>query len=213
MIEAHMRWILIGSEEAIGKQALESVLNENGLTKYINNYPAGTMSLNPNITIGDYANISAGLIEFYQKTGNQGIASEMIRLGRNCTKPALEYQGILFNFAARTAIRLLPLSLQVKTVLEGIQGDLDKIYKAIDHEVNVEVVDRGQTWAYIDEGCALCAGKEADAPICWSWVGTLEESLQWMTGKQFAIEQVKCRAMGDSNCVWEISKKAKRSFT
>ena len=202
MIEAYMRYALVEAESALGKQALETILSENDLTQFIDRYPPEKMRLSQTITVGDYANLSAGLMKFYGSTHTH----EVVRLGRMSTKPALENQGKLFNFAARTAIKLLPISSQIKTVLEGIQSDLEKIYKAANHDPGVSIIDRGQTWAYVDQCCALCAGKEADVPICWSWVGTLEESLQWLTGKEFAVKQVKCRAMGAQACIWEVNK-------
>ena len=207
MIEAYMRWALIAAEEAIGGKALETVFSENDLTQFADSYPPAKMRLSQTVTVGDYANLSTGLLKFYGEAGS----SEVVRLGRISTKPALESQGKLFNMAARTAIKLLPTSLQIKTVLEGIQSDLEKIYKQANHEVGVSIEDRDQAWAYIDKCCALCAGKEANVPICWSWVGTLEESLHWLTGKEFAVEQVECRAMGADSCVWEINKTPKRS--
>ena len=206
-IEAYMRYALIAAEEMVGKQALEIILHENELDRFIGNYPPEQIRLSPDFTHKDYTNLCAALIKFYGQNGK----SEAIRFGRISTKPALEQQGMLFNIATRTAIKFLPLSLQIKTVLESIKNDLDKIYKEIEHDVSVSVEDRGDKWAYIDRSCALCAGKISDTPICWGWVGTLAESLNWLTGKEFEIDQVQCRAMGESACIWEISKTAKIS--
>jgi predicted hydrocarbon binding protein len=205
-IEAYMRYALIAAEEMVGRQALEMMLQQNGMERFVDNYPPEKIRLSPDFTHKDYTNLCIALIEFYGQAGK----SESIRFGRISTKPALAKQGILFNVASRTAIRFLPLSLQIKTVLESIKNDLDKIYKEVEYDVSVSVEDRGNKWAYIDKSCALCAGKESDAPICWGWVGTLAESLNWLTGKEFEIDQVECRAMGDRACVWEINKTAKQ---
>lgn len=205
MVEAYMRWALMAAEEEMGNQALAHCLRENGLERLIGQYPPADLKLSKNITIGDYANLCTGLMQSFEPNGK----TRSIQLGRISTKPALEKQGKLFNFASRTAIKFLPLSSQIKTVLDSIQSDLNKIYKADGYPPGVKVEDRGTKWAYIDESCAVCAGKQATAPICWSWVGTLEESLAWLTGKEFEIDQVECRAMGAPACVWEISKAAK----
>jgi predicted hydrocarbon binding protein len=204
-VEAYMRYALIAAEEMVGKSSLAVILHENGMSRFIENYPPEKIRLSSDFTHKDYTNLCTALIEFYGGAGK----SQSIYFGRIATKPALENQGILFNFATRTAIKFLPLSLQIKTVLENIKGDLDKIYQEIEHDVGVSVEDRGDKWAYIDRSCAMCAGKKSDAPICWGWVGTLAESLNWLTGKEFDIEQVECRAMGEQACVWEINKTAK----
>jgi predicted hydrocarbon binding protein len=205
-IDAYMRYALIAAEEMVGKQALEIMLYKNGMQRFISNYPLEKIKLSPDFTHKDYANLCTTLIEFYGEAGKD----ESIRFGRIATKPALAKQGVFFNVASRTAIKFLPLSLQIKTVLESIKNDLDKIYQEIDHDVSVRIEDRGDRWAYIDRSCAMCAGKISDAPICWGWVGTLAESLNWLTGKEFDIDQVQCRAMGEQACVWEISKTAKK---
>jgi predicted hydrocarbon binding protein len=205
-IEAYMRYALISAEQMVGKQALEIILREHQMQRFINNYPPEKIELSLDFTHKDYANLCTALIDFYGEAGK----SRSIQFGRISTKPALEKQGVFFNVAAKTALKFLPLSLQIKTVLESIKNDLDKIYKEIEHDVSVSVEDRGDKWAYIDRSCALCAGKTSDVPICWGWVGTLAESLNWLTGKEFEIDQVECRAMGEQTCTWEISKAAKK---
>jgi predicted hydrocarbon binding protein len=46
-------------------------------------------------------------------------------------------------------------------------------------------------------------------PMCWGRIGTLKEGLSWLTGKDFDVEEVECRAVGASACVWEVSKTPK----
>jgi predicted hydrocarbon binding protein len=204
-VDAYIRWALIAIEEMVGTQDLKSMLQANKLDRLIGNYPPENLKVSHNITHKDYANLCVGLLNYYGKDGK----NQSIRFGRIATKPAIEKQGKLFNMTVTTAVKFLPFSLQVKTALDSIKNDLEKIYKEVEYDVSVSIEDRGDRWAYIDTSCAICAGKEADAPICWSWVGTLEESVRWLTGKEVAVDQVKCRAMGDSACVWEISKTPK----
>jgi len=35
------------------------------------------------------------------------------------------------------------------------------------------------------------------------------EGVRWLTGKEFEVEEVECRATGAPACVWEISKTPK----
>lgn len=205
-VDAYIRWALLAMEEMVGKQDLRDILHNNDLARFIDAYPPELLKINRNITHQDYANLCTGLMNFYRADGK----NQSIRFGRLATKPAIAKQGKLFNMTVTTAVKFLPVSLQIKTALDSIKNDLEKIYQEIDHDVNVSIEDRGDKWAYIDKGCAVCAGKEADQPICWSWVGTLEESLFWLTGKEFVVDQVECRAMGASACVWEIDKTPKK---
>jgi predicted hydrocarbon binding protein len=46
-------------------------------------------------------------------------------------------------------------------------------------------------------------------PMCWGRIGTLKEGLLWLTGKEFDVEEVECRALGASACIWEVNKSPK----
>jgi predicted hydrocarbon binding protein len=205
VVEAYMSWALKATEEVVGKQGLGIILRENGLERFVDHYPSDNLVLNNHITYGDYSNLCTGVMKFYGRAGK----SVVIRIGRISSKFAIEKQGAVFNVAAVTASKFLPLSSQIKTLFENMQGGFRKIYKDGGSEILVRTEDRGHKWAYIAETCPFCAGKESDSHICWVWIGTLQESLMWFTGKEFEVEEVECRAMGAPACVWEVSKTAK----
>lgn len=204
MPSSYMCWTLTAAEEVLGKASLESILVRNHLERLINNYPPATPRLSSDLTIADHANVCADIVQTYGYIGKQ----KVIRIGRLGAKPALETQGKFFNFAARKAAKLLPSSVQIKTVLDSMQSDVKKLYSGSGYSADITIENRGDKWAYIDESCAFCAGKVSNDHICWIWNGTLEESLHWLTDKEFKVTQVECRAMGDSTCTWEIEKAA-----
>jgi len=205
VVEAYMNWALKATEEVVGKQGLAIILRENGLERFIDNYPPENLVLNNHITSREYANLCAGVMKFYGRAGK----SVLIRIGRISSKFAIGKQGTVFNIAALAATKLLPLSAQIKIGFENVQNGFRKIYKDGGSEIHLRIEDRGDTWAYVAETCPLCAGKEADSNICWSWIGTLKELLTWLTGKEFDVKEVECRATGAPACVWEVSKTAK----
>ena len=205
MVEAYMTWALKAAEEVVGKQSLAIILRENGLERFIDHYPPENLILSKDVSSRDYSNLCTGILQFYGRAGK----SVVIRIGRISSKFGVEKQGAVFNVAARTAIKLLPTASQIKSGLDNIQGGFRKIYKDSGCEFHVDIEDRGDKWAYISKTCPICAGKESDTHICWSWIGTLKEGLIWLTGKEFDVEEVECRAKGATACVWEISKAAK----
>jgi predicted hydrocarbon binding protein len=205
MVEAYMTWALRAAEEVVGKQGLGIILRENGLERFIEKHPPENLVLSPDVTFRDYANLNTGILKFYGRAGK----SVVIRIGRISSKYGIEKQGAVFNVAALMAIKILPLSVQIKTGLENIQSGFRKIYKEGGCDFHVEIEDRGNKLAYISETCPICAGKESDSHICWTWIGTLKESLMWLTGREFDVEEVECRAKGAPACIWEISKTAK----
>jgi predicted hydrocarbon binding protein len=205
LVDAYMRWALLAAEEVVGKQGLIVLLRNHSLERFIDNYPPELLKISGTITLGDYSQLCAGLLTFFGRAGK----SMVIRSGRLNAKYAIEKQGGVYNVAAKTAAKLLPSAMQVKIVLEGMANGYNKLYAENGQELHFSVEDRGGKWAFVSVECPLCAGKSADQPMCWGRIGTLKESVLWLTGKEFDVEEIECRALGAPACVWEISKTPK----
>jgi bacteriochlorophyll 4-vinyl reductase len=202
LVDAYMRWALLAAEEVVGKQGLTVLLRERGLERFIDNYPPELLNISKTITLGDYAELCAGILTFFGRAGK----SMVIRCGRLTSKYAIEKQSGVYNVAAKTAAKLMPSGMQVKLVLESMANGYNKLYTESGQELGYRVEDRGDKWAFISVECPNCAGKAADMPMCWGRIGTLKEGLSWLTGKDFDVEEAQCRALGASACVWEVRK-------
>jgi len=202
LVDAYMRWALLAAEEVVGKQGLHVLLRERKLDRFIDNYPPELLEISGTITLGDYAELCAGLLTFFGRAGK----SMVIRSGRLTSKYAIEKQSAVYNVTAKTAAKLMPYGTQVKLVLNSMANGYNKLYAENGQELHFSVEDRGDKWAFISVECPLCAGKSADAPMCWGRIGTLKEGILWLSGKEFNVEEVECRALGAKACVWEISK-------
>jgi predicted hydrocarbon binding protein len=202
--DAYMRWQLLAAEEVVGKAGLATVLRENGLGKFIENYPPEKFNFSSQITAGEYAAISAALMTFYGRAG-RGMT---LRIGRLGCKMAIEKQGALFNVAGSLALKLLPVGQQIKMGLENMQSGFRKLGESIGEDYELSVEDRGETVAYIAKACPVCAGQQADAAICTIFTGNIEEAMRWLTGKEHQVVETSCRAKGDPACVWEVNKTA-----
>lgn len=205
LVDAYMRWALLAAEEVVGKQGLHVLLRERKLERFVDNYPPELLKISGSITLGDYAELCAGLLTFFGRAGK----SMVIRAGRLTSKYAIEKQGAIYNAAAKTAAKLLPPAMQVKIVLDSMANGYNKLYAENGQELHFSVEDRGDKWAFISLECPLCAGKASDQPMCWGRIGTLKEGALWLTGKEFEVEEVECRAQGAPACIWEISKTPK----
>lgn len=203
--DAYMRWALVSAEEVIGKQGMSVVLRDAGLEKFIDNYPPENFDFGSNIRASEYADLCAGLLNFFGRAGK----SMTLRIGRIGSRLATEKQGAVFNVAAKAAARLLPVSAQIKLGIESLQDGFNKLSKPIEEDYGLRYEDRGDCWAYIAVGCPMCAGKRSSESICLTFNGILQQSLLWLTGKEFDVVEVECRATGAPACVWEISKTPK----
>jgi len=206
LVDAYLLWALQAAEEVAGKQGLSVVLRQAGLERLIDHYPANDLNISGNFNYGDYANLCTGLLTFFGRAGK----SMTLRIGRVSAKHGVDQQAATFGLNTLVvAARVLPLALQIKGGLEVQAMGLRKIMQSAGKELRIKVEDRGETYALVSHDCPVCAGKLANEHICWVWNGILQESIHWLTQKDFEIEETECRAMGAPACVWEISKAPK----
>lgn len=204
--DAYMRWALEAAEEVAGKRGLAIVLREAGLGHLIDNYPEDKLAVSGTISYAEYADLNAGLLNFFGRAAK----SMTIRIGRISTRKAIDQQSALYGIAALMAARLLPTASQLKMIFDAQISGFQKLSNTVGESYLAHVEDRGEAYAFVIETCSMCAGKRADQPICWLFTGTLQESTKWLTGKDFAIREIECRAMGAPACTWEISKTPNR---
>lgn len=201
IVDAYMRWALLAAEDVVGKQGMSAILRQIELARLIDNYPPDVLKVSGSFTYADYANLNCGLLEFFGRAGK----SMTMRVGRSSVRHGIEQQSEVFGIAVLIASKLLPLPTQIRKGLESMQNG----YRRLMPDVKLLLEDRGDKIAYITETCSLCAGKEANSHICWTFSGVLQGLLNWQTGKELEIDEVQCRAQGAPTCVWEISKKPK----
>lgn len=205
LVDAYMRWALLAAEEVVGKNGLSVILRQAGLEQLINNYPPEQLKVTTNLTLGDYAALNAGLLNFFGRAAK----SMTLRIGRQTARYAIEHQGPLFGTAALLAAKVLPIPVQIKMGLSAMQLGLRRLSQSVGQDRHLEIEDRGGAWAYIDKDCAMSAGKQADEPIGWIQTGAIQEALRWQTGKEFDLEQIACRSMGAPASIWLVSKTPK----
>jgi predicted hydrocarbon binding protein len=205
IVDAYMRWALLASEEVVGKRGLSVVLRDAGLERFIDNYPPDETRVLSGLTFGDYSDLSAGLLTFFGRAGK----GMLQRIGRLSAQHGIRQQGAVFGLATALSSKVLPVPMQLRIGLTNMQNGFRKLSQQVGQQVRLRLEDRGDRFAYVDEDCSQRAGKQADASICLIRTGTLVEAMSWLTGKEFEVREVECRAMGAPACVWEIMKAPK----
>ena len=203
--DAIMHWVLEALENLSGKQGVATVLPQAGLAELLNNYPAENTSAKGTYTFEKFANINTAVFNSLGRAA----PTILTRAGGSTYARGLEQYGPLLG-AAITAMRILPDGTRLKTGLEGMKFVWDKMYKdvnlpTLDHQVE----DCGDHIRYSIGKCMVCAGKQSDAPMCHMGAGLLSEGIQWLTGKEYEVHEIECRAMGAGACVYRISKTPK----
>jgi len=200
-----MLWALQAAEEVTGKPGLAVVLKQAGLEYMIDNFPENNNQVTGKYTLGEYADLNVGLLNFFGRGGR----SMVMRIGRASQALGMEQFNNAFGAAGIAALRLLPEGMRAQKALEVVKFGFEKFftYQGV-QPLKIRVEDRTEKVAFIIETCGCCAGYTADVPICYMFTGYFAGGLQvvFAKGEQFDVKEVECRAMGAPACVWEMNK-------
>jgi len=172
---------------------LNAVLRTSGLERFIGNFPPN--NLEPSIQASQYAQLNQAIEDFYGR-GGKGM---LRRIGKASFQYGLREQSALLGVAG-VALKLLPERQRIKFILNGMADALRKS----NPEVNAWIDESGDRLAYIESTCAICHGRHSETPICYLYVGSITEAVQWATGKDYEIRETHCIAKGDEYCRFEV---------
>ncbi len=193
IINSLVRQALTSAQEVMGDNGLNAVLRTSGLERFIGNFPPN--NLEPSIQASQYAQLNKAIEDFYGR-GGKGM---LRRIGKASFQYGLREQSALLGVAG-VALKLLPEKQRIKFILNGMADALKKS----NPEVNAWIDDTGDRLAYIEATCAICHGRHSETPICYLYVGSITEAVQWATGKEYEIRETHCIAKGDEYCRFEV---------
>jgi hypothetical protein len=121
------------------------------------------------------------------------------RIGKASFQYGVREQAALLGVAG-VAMKFLPERQRIKFILSGLADALKKS----NPQVNAWVDDGSERVAYVDATCAICHSRHAEVPICYLYVGSIGEAVQWATGKEHQIVETHCLAKGDPYCRFEV---------
>ncbi len=192
---ASLRVLFLSMEEVMGQNGVSAVLNSAGLSRFVKNYPPN--DLEDCIPFEDYAAVVKAVEDFY---GQRAAKASLIRVGRATFQYAMKEHPATLGLAG-LALKVLPLNMQMKTVLNNVANGMTR-----DLHEPAHVEEQADYYIYVKEACGACQGRTSEKPVCFTTVGALLESLKWATGKAFEVTETVCRAMGGPTCTFRISK-------
>lgn len=193
IINSLVRQALTSAQEVMGDNGLNAVLRASGLERFIGNFPPN--NLEPSIQASQYAQFNQAIEEFYGRAGK----GMLRRIGKASFQYGVKEQAALLGVAG-VALKLLPERQRIKFILNGMVDALKKS----NPQVNAWVDESGERLAYIESTCAICHSRHAETPICYLYVGSIAEAVQWATGKEHAVVETHCLAKGDPCCRFEV---------
>jgi hypothetical protein len=193
IINSLVRQALISTQEVMGDHGLSAVLRASGLERFIGNFPPD--NLEPSIQASQYARLNQAIEDFYGRAGK----GMLRRIGRASFQYGVREQAALLGVAG-VALKFLPERQRIKFILNGMVNALKKS----NPQVNAWVDESGDRLAYIESTCAICHSRQSETPICYLYVGSIGEAVQWATGKEHQVTETHCLAKGDPYCRFEI---------
>ncbi|HKG55424.1 MAG TPA: 4-vinyl reductase [Anaerolineales bacterium] len=193
IINSLVRQALTSAQEVMGDNGLNAVLRTSGLERFIGNLPPN--NLEPSIQASQYAKLNQAIEDFYGRAGK----GMLRRVGKASFQYAVREQAALLGVAG-VALKLLPERQRIKFILNGMVDALKKSNPQVDARVD----ESGERLAYIESTCAICHSRHSETPICYLYVGSIGEAVQWATGKEHQIIETHCLAKGDPYCRFEV---------
>ena len=194
------RWIRIileTTEEIVGKNGVDALLNLADLKEYIGNYPPDDMK--KEFSFEDVGKLQKAYWDMY---GERGARAFAIRSGTKTLNDGIERFGKVAT-AARAALKIGSIDRRISVGLDFFA----KFFNTVsDQKVSVDEDDKNWYWRI--QTCPMCAGREADKPVCHLAVGVLHGAIENFVDKnaRFRITPVQCQAAGASEGVIEIEK-------
>lgn len=190
------RILLISMEEVMGKNGLNALLNLIDLRDYMQELPPD--NLEREFDFAHISNLNKALREIYGPRGGRGLA---LRGGRAIFSRGLRQFGALAG-VSDLAFKVLPLKTKLKIGVPAVA----RIFSQFSDQASY-VEEQDDHFRYTIERCSECWQQTTDRPVCYIAVGILQETLRWVSGGlEFRVDQIACRSMGDSHCVFRIDK-------
>ena len=193
IINSIVRQALTSMQEVMGENGLNAVLKSCGLDDFVGNFPPN--DLQPSIRASQYAQLNQAIEDFYGR-GGRGILK---RIGKASFQYAVREQAALLGIAG-VALKLMPQRERIKFILNSMANALKKS----NPEVDARLDESGGKLAYIESTCAICNGRHSEIPVCYLYIGSISEAVQWATGREYVVTETHCLAKGDEYCRFEI---------
>jgi predicted hydrocarbon binding protein len=191
------RIVLLATEEVMGRNGVNAVLNLAKLRRLVNNYPPN--NFDRQFLFEDFGRLQQALEEMYGPRGARGLA---LRAGRAAFKYAIKEFGPVMGIAD-LAFRLLPVGMKMKVGIEVFAETFNKFSDQV-----VRLGEDEDHFIWVIDRCPVCWGRRTSEPCCYLAVGILQEGAYWVSGgKNFAVEETTCVAKGDNTCTILVSKR------
>jgi predicted hydrocarbon binding protein len=186
-----LRQLLLAIEDVMRRSGLLFVLRQARMQRYASLLPEDNRE--PEITASEYA----ALLRVIERYYGRGARSTLLHIGRAM------FQQLLHHRALRRTVSksFLPLRSATERQASALRW-LAAEWAYPTGRVLVETT--GGRLALVDFESDGAFGRQTSAPMCWVTVGAVQEALHWATGREYAVTETECKALGAPACRFEV---------
>lgn len=198
-----MKCWLITIQNIVGPNGLNSVLNYAHLQKYIDNFPPDNELFE--IPVKDARDLFHSLYELF---GSKGSRSLSFRVGREYARIGIDGRPAIVK-ALMLAARLVPEKMKMRLALDKLVETENMWFRSNVSGPIVELKEEGNYFYIVRKDWFESGGIVSQQPVCGMYSGMLQYIMKWITGHEHDVEEIECKAVGDSVDVFRIEKARK----
>jgi hypothetical protein len=191
IVNMEFREILLAIQDVVGKHGTDTILRHAKLGQYVDNFPPSDLERGGH-QLRYLTQINRALFDVFGPPGARAIMS---RVGRVRATSVIEEYALLASTTKRAA-KGFERRRRVKSTLLSAAEDYGE-----NLGTSIKVVEEGDVFYWEDLRCGNCIDWHAGEPVCFIAGGFIYGLVAWILEKEdFKVEEVACRAKGDSTC-------------
>jgi predicted hydrocarbon binding protein len=194
-----LRLLFLSAEEVMGADGMQAMLNGAHMPQYLGHYPPDNLEYGA--TFSQYGRVEQAIEDLY---GPRGARAILLRVGRRSFQYGLKEQPAALGLAGQALKSLPVLSLDAK--MRFLLGQmLAAATKTANQPAHME--EDGESFMVVI-GRFVCEYRPRhQRPCCLVTVGAFAEAMQWVTNRQFDVQEITCLNLGADACRYRIPKK------
>lgn len=199
---AHFRQTLLAIRQVLGEKGAKDVYQLAKLDSKLSSLPPDNYERT--FKAQDFSHLLHTIESTYGERGPRILN----RIGKESFHIVLREQPGWMG-TVKSVMNLWSPEQRIGFILEAIIDNQSKTYP--DSEIWLE--EKEGQFAYIEQNCLICHGRQSQHPICYQMTGFISEAINWATEKEFTVQETACIGTGDAFCQFVVETSKYQSRT
>ena len=187
-------------QAVIGPAALADLLRQVGLERYAATLPPNNFQRE--FDFAEFSTLTVGLEQL--QAADPHDPSLPYEASRLCFTGGMKTFGALAGFSqVSLGFQVFPVPVKIRMGLQAMA----MVFTTLSDQ-HTEVEEQPDCYLYVIRRCPICWGRHGDQPLCAGGGALIAEGLHWITQHQYRVTEIRCAALGDDACTFQIDKLA-----